>query len=229
MRMVEALAKKIGVTFKEISLLQQAVTHRSYLNENRTYELNHNERLEFLGDAVLELIVTEYLYAKFSNPEGELTSWRSALVNGEMLAKVAQEIGVEKYLMMSRGETKDAGRARQYLLANALEAIIGAIFLDQGYEVAKEFVLKNVVVNLTEILEKKLYLDPKSYFQERAQETNKLTPSYRVIREWGPDHDKHFIVGVFLGSELIAEGEGNSKQEAQREAARIGLEAKGWV
>ncbi len=227
--MVESLAKKIGVSFKEISLLQQAVTHRSYLNENRTYELNHNERLEFLGDAVLELIVTEYLYAKFSNPEGELTSWRSALVNGEMLAKVAQEIGVEKYLMMSRGEAKDAGRARQYLLANALEAIIGAIFLDQGYDVAKEFVLKNVVVNLKEILEKKLYLDPKSYFQERAQETNKLTPSYRVMKEWGPDHDKHFIVGVFLGSELIAEGEGNSKQEAQREAARIGLEAKGWV
>jgi ribonuclease III len=227
--MIESLAKKIGVSFKEISLLQQAVTHRSYLNENRTYELNHNERLEFLGDAVLELIVTEYLYAKFSNPEGELTSWRSALVNGEMLAKVAQEIGVEKYLMMSRGETKDAGRARQYLLANALEAIIGAIFLDQGYDVAKEFVLKNVVVNLKEILEKKLYLDPKSYFQERAQETNKLTPSYRVMKEWGPDHDKHFIVGVFLGSELIAEGEGNSKQEAQREAARIGLEAKGWV
>jgi len=229
MRMIEALAKKIGVSFKEISLLQQAVTHRSYLNENRSYELDHNERLEFLGDAVLELIVTQHLYAKFPNPEGELTSWRSALVNGEMLSKVAQEIGVEKYLMMSRGETKDAGRARQYLLANALEAIIGAIFLDQGYEVAKEFVLKNVVVNLTEILEKKLYLDPKSYFQERAQETNKLTPSYRVIREWGPDHDKHFIVGVFLGSELIAEGEGNSKQEAQREAARIGLEAKGWV
>lgn len=227
--MVESLAKKIGVTFKEISLLQQAVTHRSYLNENRSYELNHNERLEFLGDAVLELIVTQYLYAKFSNPEGELTSWRSALVNGEMLAKVAQEIGVEKYLMMSRGEAKDVGRARQYLLANALEAIIGAIYLDQGYDVAKEFVLEHVVVNLKEILEKKLYLDPKSYFQERAQETNKLTPSYRVMKEWGPDHDKHFVVGVFLGSEMVAEGEGNSKQEAQREAARIGLETKGWV
>ncbi len=210
-------------------MLQQAVTHRSYLNENRTYELNHNERLEFLGDAVLELIVTQYLYAKFSNPEGELTSWRSALVNGEMLAKVAQEIGVEKYLMMSRGEAKDVGRARQYLLANALEAIIGAIYLDQGYDVAKEFVLTRVVVNLKEILEKKLYLDPKSYFQERAQESNKLTPSYRVMKEWGPDHDKHFVVGIFLGSDLVAEGEGNSKQEAQREAARIGLEVKGWI
>lgn len=227
--MVESLAKKIGVSFKEISLLQQAVTHRSYLNENRSYELDHNERLEFLGDAVLELIVTEYLYGNFSNPEGELTSWRSALVNGEMLAKVAQEIGVEKYLMMSRGEAKDVGRARQYLLANALEAIIGAIYLDQGYEIAKKFVLSKVVVNLKEILEKKLYLDPKSYFQEKAQESNKLTPSYRVMKEWGPDHDKHFVVGVFLGSDLVAEGEGNSKQEAQREAARIGLEAKGWV
>ena len=227
--MVESLSKKIGVSFKEISLLQQAVTHRSYLNENRTYELNHNERLEFLGDAVLELIVTEYLYANYANPEGELTSWRSALVNGEMLATVAQEIGVEKYLMMSRGEAKDVGRARQYLLANALEAIIGSIYLDQGYDVAKNFVLSRVVVNLKEILEKKLYLDPKSYFQEKAQESDKLTPSYRVMKEWGPDHDKHFVVGVFLGSELVAEGEGNSKQEAQREAARIGLEVKGWI
>lgn len=227
--MVHALASKINVHFKDISLLKQAVTHRSYLNENRNYELDHNERLEFLGDAVLELIVTEYLYENFSNPEGELTSWRSALVNGEMLAKVAQEIGVEKYLLMSRGEAKDVGRARQYLLANALEAIIGAIYLDQGYEIAKKFVLAKVVVNLKEILEKKLYLDPKSYFQEKAQEVSKLTPSYRVMKEWGPDHDKHFVVGVFLGTELIAEGEGNSKQEAQREAARNGLETKGWV
>ncbi len=227
--MVESLAKKIGVSFKEISLLQQAVTHRSYLNENRSYALDHNERLEFLGDAVLELIVTEYLYGNFSNPEGELTSWRSALVNGEMLAKVSQEIGVEKYLMMSRGEAKDVGRARQYLLANALEAIIGAIYLDQGYDMAKQFVLSKVVVNLKEILEKKLYLEPKSYFQEKAQEGNKLTPSYRVMKEWGPDHDKHFVGGVFLGSDLVAEGEGNSKQEAQREAARIGLEVKGWI
>ena len=178
---------------------------------------------------MLELIVTEYLYANYANPEGELTSWRSALVNGEMLATVAQEIGVEKYLMMSRGEAKDVGRARQYLLANALEAIIGSIYLDQGYEAAKKFVLSRVVINLKEILEKKLYLDPKSYFQEKAQESNKLTPSYRVMKEWGPDHDKHFVVGVFLGSDLVAEGEGNSKQEAQREAARVGLEVKGWI
>ncbi|EKD58587.1 MAG: hypothetical protein ACD_56C00093G0011 [uncultured bacterium] len=227
--MVESLAKKIGVKFDNIELLRQAVTHRSYLNENRDYALDHNERLEFLGDAVLELIITEYLYNNFRNPEGELTSWRSALVNGEMLAHVAQEIGVEKFLLMSRGEAKDTGRARQYLLANALEAIIGATYLDQGYEVSKKFVLGNVATQLKEILEKKLYLDPKSYFQEKAQENNKVTPSYRVMKEWGPDHDKHFIVGVFLSDELVAEGDGNSKQEAQREAARKGLEVKKWI
>jgi ribonuclease-3 len=227
--MIESLAKKIGVNFKNIELLKQAVTHRSYLNENRDYALDHNERLEFLGDAVLELIITEFLYNNYRNPEGELTSWRSALVNGEMLAHVSQEIGVEKFLLMSRGEAKDTGRARQYLLANALEAIIGATYLDQGYEVTKKFVLENVATKLKEILEKKLYLDPKSYFQEKAQENNKVTPSYRVVKEWGPDHDKHFIVGVFLADELVAEGDGNSKQEAQREAARKGLEAKNWI
>lgn len=227
--MIESLAKKISVKFNNIELLRQAVTHRSYLNENRNLSIEHNERLEFLGDAVLELIVTEYLYNNFKNPEGELTSWRSALVNGDMLAVVAQEIGVEKFLLMSRGEAKDKGRARQYLLANAMEAIIGAIYLDQGYESAKKFVLKNVVVRLKEILDKKLYLDPKSYFQEKAQESCKVTPSYRVTKEWGPDHDKHFLVGVYLADELVAEGEGNSKQEAQREAARLGLEAKEWI
>jgi len=227
--MIESLAKKIDVNFKNIELLRQAVTHRSYLNENRDYALDHNERLEFLGDAVLELIITEHLYSNYKNPEGELTSWRSALVNGEMLAVVSQELGVEKYLLMSRGEAKDKGRARQYLLANALEAIIGAIHLDQGYDVAKKFVLENVAIKLGEILDKKLYLDPKSFFQEKAQENSRVTPSYRVMKEWGPDHDKHFIVGVYLGDELVAEGDGNSKQEAQREAARFGLEAKKWI
>lgn len=227
--MIESLAKKIGVKFDNLELLRQAVTHRSYLNENRDLAIEHNERLEFLGDAVLELIITEHLYNNYKNPEGELTSWRSALVNGEMLAIVSQEIGVEKYLLMSRGESKDKGRARQYLLANALEAIIGATYLDQGYDTTKEFVLKNVAVKLKEILDKKLYLDPKSFFQEKAQENNKVTPSYRVMKEWGPDHDKHFVVGVYLADELVAEGEGNSKQEAQREAARLGLEAKNWI
>ena len=222
------MAEKIGIKFKDISLLQQALTHRSYLNENRDYKLEHNERLEFLGDAVLELIITEYLYKNYPNPEGELTSWRSALVNGEMLSLVSQDLGVEEYLLMSRGEAKDTGRARQYLLANAFEAITGAIYLDQGYDVVKKFVLENVATRLTDILDKKLYLDPKSYFQEKAQEMEKITPSYRVQREWGPDHDKHFVVGVYLADKLVAEGEGNSKQEAQREAARKGLEEKKW-
>jgi len=229
MQMIESLAKKIGIKFKNIELLRQAVTHRSYLNENRDYALDHNERLEFLGDAVLELIITEHLYNNYKNPEGELTSWRSALVNGEMLAIVSQDLGVENFLLMSRGEAKDKGRARQYLLANAMEAIIGAAYLDQGYEPTKKFVLANVATRLKDIIEKKLYLDPKSFFQEKAQENEKVTPSYRVLKEWGPDHDKHFIVGIYLGNDLVAEGEGNSKQEAQREAARLGLEAKGWI
>lgn len=227
--MIESLAKRIGVDFKDLTLLQQALTHRSYLNENRDYSLDHNERLEFLGDAVLELVVTEHLYANYANPEGELTSWRSALVNGEMLSQIAQGLDVEKYLLMSRGEAKDTGRARQYLLANAMEAIIGAIYLDQGYEAAKKFILENVITHLAEILEKKLYLDPKSYFQEKAQEMQKVTPSYKVLREWGPDHDKHFVVGVFLGEENVAEGEGSSKQEAQRNAAQHALEKKCWL
>ncbi|MCX6765564.1 MAG: ribonuclease III [Candidatus Moranbacteria bacterium] len=227
--MIENLSKKLGVKFKNQDLLQSAVTHRSYLNENRSYGIEHNERLEFLGDAVLELIITEYLYKTYSNPEGELTSWRSALVNGENLAKIAGELGVEEFLLMSKGEAKDTGRARQYLLANALEAIIGAIYLDRGYQEVQQFVLKYIVANLDEVLKKGLYLDAKSVFQEKSQEEEKITPSYRVLEEWGPDHDRHFVVGVFLGEELIAKGEGKSKQEAQREAAKKGLEVKRWM
>jgi len=227
--MVKDLAQKIGVSFKNIKLLEQAVTHRSFLNENRSYELDHNERLEFLGDAVLELVVTEHLFNNFTNPEGELTSWRAALVNGEMLSQVAREMGVDEYLLMSKGEAKDTGRARVYLLANAFEAITGAIYLDQGYDTVKDFILKKVVVKLDDILKNKSYMDPKSYFQEKAQETEKVTPSYRVTKEWGPDHDKHFVMGVYLGDKLVAEGEGDSKQDAQREAARKGLEVKDWI
>lgn len=225
---IESLSKKLGVSFENLELFRQSLTHRSYLNEHREYKLDHNERLEFLGDAVLELVVTEHLYNNYSNPEGELTSWRAALVNGETLSLIAKELGVEKYLMMSKGEAKDTGRARVYLLANAMEAIIGAIYLDKGYEEAKEFISKNVISKLSEVLEKKLYMDPKSLFQEKSQEIEKVTPIYKVLREWGPDHDKHFVVGVFLNDNLIAEGEGNSKQEAQRQAAKNGLEEKGW-
>jgi len=230
--MIEELGKKLGIEFNDIDLLQQALTHRSYLNEHRNYKLDHNERLEFLGDAVLELVVTEHLYKNFpDHAEGEMTNWRAALVNGEMLAKISKRLGVEGYLLMSRGESKDTGRARQYLLANAFESIVGAIYLDQrenGYDVSKDFIEKNVIVELAEIIKNKSYLDPKSRFQEESQERVGITPSYRVISESGPDHDKKFVVGVYLGEELAAEGEGLSKQEAQRSAAEKALEAKGW-
>ena len=228
---VEKLAEKLGIKFNNLDLLQQAVTHRSYLNEHKEYKLEHNERLEFLGDAVLELVVTEFLYANYPNPEGELTNWRASLVNGEMLAKISAKIGVEEFLLMSRGESKDTGKARQYLLANAFESITGAIYLDQkekGYDVARDFILKNVVVELADIIENKSYMDPKSRFQEEAQEKVGITPSYKVIEESGPDHARKFVVGVYLEHELIASGEGMSKQEAQRNAAAAGLIAKSW-
>ncbi len=218
----------LGVSFLNPDLLQTALTHRSYLNEHRNYKFDHNERLEFLGDAVLELVVTEYLYHQYSNPEGELTSWRAALVNGEMLSRVGGELGVEPFLLMSRGEAKDTGRSRQYLVANAVEAIIGAIYLDQGYEVAKAFVLRVIVSHLPEVFEQKLYSDPKSKFQEESQTRLGATPSYRVLDESGPDHDKRFRAGVYIGEDLVAEGEGSSKQEAQRMAAKNALEKKGW-
>ena len=219
----------MGVVFINKDLLLQALTHRSYLNENPDFALGHNERLEFLGDAVLELIVTEELYARFPDkPEGELTSFRAALVNSNMLAEVASLINVNDFLLLSRGEAKDTGRARQYILANAFEAIIGAVYLDQKYEVSQSFIHRILLPHLEEVLEKKLYKDPKSLFQESAQEHAGITPTYEVIREWGPDHDKHFVVGIYLGEELVAEGEGRSKQTAQEDAARKGLEVKQW-
>lgn len=223
-------AKSIGIKFNNPDLIQEALTHRSYLNENKKYKLNHNERLEFLGDAVLELVVTDYLFKNYkNNQEGEMTSWRAALVNGEMLAKISADLGVDDYVLMSKGESSDKGRARQYLLANALEAIIGAIYLDQGYPVAEKFILENIVVKIDDVISNKLYLDPKSYFQEKSQEHFKMTPSYRILKEEGPDHDKNFTVGVYIGDDLVAQGNGSSKQEAQREAAQAGLAAKGWI
>ncbi len=224
----KGLANALGLTVNKEELYHEALTHRSYLNEHRDYAYPHNERLEFLGDAVLELVVTRHLFDTLPNPEGELTSFRAALVNGEMLAKIGKELGLEPFLLMSRGEAKDTGRARNYLIANAVEALIGAIYLDQGYEVAEQFILKHIFSRLSEVMEQGLYTDPKSHFQEMAQEKVGITPSYGVLREWGPDHDRHFVSGVFLEEELIAEGEGRSKQEAQREAAKKALEAKGW-
>lgn len=228
MEKFEKLAKKIETEFSKIELLQEAMTHRSYLNEHKDYNLDQNERLEFLGDAVLELVVTEHLYLNYGNPEGELTNWRASLVKGEMLAFVGDEIGIENFLLMSKGEKRDTGKARQYILANAIEAIIGAIYLDQGYEGSKKFIDKWIIIKLPEILKTKSYLDPKSYFQEKAQEIEQTTPHYEVLEEWGPDHEKMFLMGVFLDDKKVAEGKGDSKQEAQRNAAEKGLEAKDW-
>ncbi len=226
---VQEFAQGIGVTFKDYTILQQAFVHRSYLNEHKDFPLEHNERLEFLGDAVLELIVTQYLFTHFGNPEGELTNWRAALVNAKKLSEIAKSINIEPYLLLSHGESKDAGtKARDYILANAMESVIGAIYLDQGYDVAKTFVLKYIVSHLDTIIENGLFIDAKSRFQESAQEMVGITPSYRVLEEDGPDHDKHFKVGVFLDRELVASGEGTSKQEAQTDAAEHALKVKGW-
>ncbi len=230
MKNLAELESKLSLKFNNQDLLLQALTHRSYLNENPSFRVGQNERLEFLGDAVLELAVTEDLYARFPNrPEGELTSFRAALVNSRMLSDVSVDLGLNDFLLLSRGEAKDTGRARQFILANAFESLVGAIYLDQGYGVAKDFIQRALMQRLDEVLEKKLYQDPKSLFQEEAQERTGITPSYEVIQEWGPDHDKHFIVGVFLGKENVAEGEGPSKQAAQEEAARNALHTKGWI
>jgi len=223
------LEEKLGVKFNNIDLLNQAMVHRSYLNEHPDFRLGHNERLEFLGDAVLELVVTEHLYSNYPNPEGDMTNWRAALVNANTLSAICKDMGAEDYLFLSRGESKDAGtKARQYILANAFESIIGAIYLDGGYDVSKKFITERVLVKLPYILEHKLYLDPKSRFQEASQEVAGVTPTYRVVDEKGPDHNKWFKIGVYLNDDLVAEGEGSSKQEAQVQAAENGIKAKGW-
>lgn len=225
---LEELENKIGVEFKNKDLLLQALTHRSYLNEDPKWPLDHNERLEFLGDAVLELVVTDYLYSNYPNPEGEMTNWRAAIVNAVMLAKISGKFDLNDYILLSRGEAKDTGRARQYILANAVEALIGAIYLDQGYQAAEKFINQFVIEELPAIIEQKLYRDAKSRFQEEAQERVGVTPTYEVLSEWGPDHARHFDIGIFLGDELVAKGEGLSKQEAQQAAAEAALQKKGW-
>ena len=222
------LESKINFKFKDKDRLLMALTHRSYLNENPDWHLDHNERLEFLGDAVLELVVTEYLYSNYPNPEGEMTNWRAALVNAIMLSKITGEFDLNKYVLLSRGEAKDTGRARQYILANAMESLIGAIYLDGGYDAAKEFITKFVLKELPGIIDNKLYRDAKSLFQEMAQDKVGITPTYEVLKEWGPDHARNFEVGVFLEKELVASGQGPSKQEAQQEAAANALNKKGW-
>ena len=229
MKDFELLEKQLGLEFKNKDLLTQAFAHRSYLNENPDFNLENNERLEFLGDAVIELIVTEELYKKYpEKPEGELTNWRAALVNAKMLTSVAEKLGFNDFLLLSKGEEKEGGKARQYILANTFEALVGAIYLDSGYEKADEFIKKYLIINLTEIIESGLYKDSKSRFQEQAQEKAGITPVYNVLKESGPDHKKNFVVGVFLSDELVAEGQGSSKQEAEESAAKEGLENKNW-
>ena len=222
------LEEKLRVNFKNKDLLMQAFTHRSYLNENPKFHLDHNERLEFLGDAVLELVVTEYLYKQYKNPEGEMTNWRAALVNSLSLANKAQELGFDDFLLLSRGEAKDTGKARQFILANTFESFLGALYLDQGLEVSRKFIEERLLCELPNILEQGLHIDDKSLFQERAQEKARITPHYKVLKQQGPDHAKNFVVGVFLKQELVAEGSGSSKQEAEEAAAKLGLEAKNW-
>ncbi len=226
---VTALQTVLGVQFQNPTLLLTAITHRSYLNEHREATWEHNERLEFLGDAVLELVVTDYLFTTYPDkPEGELTAIRAALVNTNSLAAASEQLGVNQYLLMSKGEAKDEGRARQYILANVFEACIGAIYLDQGYDTARQFIANRLFVHTEEIITKRLWQDPKSRFQELAQENASITPTYETLSQEGPDHDRVFTVGVFLRHEKVAEGKGRSKQEAEQEAAKAAIAAKGW-
>jgi len=221
--------KKINTSFKDKDLLKQAFVHRSFLNENRGFAIGHNERLEFLGDAVLELVTTHYLYSKYpEKTEGEMTSLRSALVNANTLYEVGNNLGFNEFLLLSRGEAKDTGRARQYILANTVESLIGAIYLDQGYEKAREFIGTHITPLIDRIIEEESWIDAKSLFQEQAQEHESFTPVYKTLKEEGPDHDKRFTVGVYVGSDLVAEGHGDSKQNAEQDAARKGLTARGW-
>lgn len=223
------LEKKLGIEFKNKELLQQALVHRSFLNEHPSFGIGNNERLEFLGDAVLELVVTEHLFKNYSEPEGELTNWRASLVRSEQLANVAGELGVEKFLYLSKGETNDkTPKARQTILANACEAIIGAAYLDRGLDITRKFIADNFLNRLENILEHQLYRDPKSLLQEISQEKLGITPVYKVISESGPDHKKHFVMGVWFEKDLIAEGEGSSKQAAQLSAAENALKVKDW-
>jgi ribonuclease III len=217
------LQKQIGVSFKDVSLLERAFIHRSYLNEHPKLGLEHNERLEFLGDAVLELVVTDYLYRNYENPEGDLTNWRSALVKTESLSAVADKLDLDQYLQLSRGEAKGNTRSRSLIHANCVEALIGAIYLDQGYEAARGFIEAQIVSRLEEILAVGSWVDPKSKFQELAQEREGYTPHYRVLEEMGPDHDKVFSVGVYVGDRLCGKGQGSSKQAAQQAAAAVAL------
>ncbi|MCI5108568.1 MAG: ribonuclease III [Candidatus Pacebacteria bacterium] len=220
--------KKTNLKFSNKELLKRAFTHRSFINENKG-QGEHNERLEFLGDAVLELVITDYLFHKYpDSTEGELTLYRAALVNTQSLSQVALDLSMNEYLLLSKGEAKDTGKAREHILANTVESLIGAIYLDSGYDDARDFIVTNISHYIDEIVEKGTWIDSKSKFQEKAQEATGITPMYKTVRETGPDHDKKFTVGVYLNNEKVAEGNGNSKQSAEQDAALNGLVRKGW-
>lgn len=221
-------AEKLGLTFKNLDLLVEALTHRSYLNEHKAAG-PHNERLEFLGDAVLELVATAFLFKRFPNkPEGDLTAFRAAMVNTVSLAESAKALGMSDMMLLSKGEARDTGRAREIILANAFEAVIGALYLDQGYDASEAFIARTLYPKIDSIIEKRTYQDAKSQFQEAAQDKKSVTPHYKTLSEDGPDHDKKFTVGVFLHEEEIAEGIGKSKQEAEQDAAKNALDKTGW-
>jgi ribonuclease-3 len=219
-----AFSEKIGVSFDHPELLQQVFVHRSYLNEHKSFSLDHNERLEFLGDAVLELVVTEFLYQHFPNPEGDLTNWRSALVRGEMIAQIAARLGMNDYLYLSHGELQSQGKARNLILANAFEALIGAIYLERGYGAVQSFLQRELLPELERIQRDELHIDAKSRFQELIQDRSSITPTYTVLKEEGPDHDKQFTVGVYISEQLVGTGQGSSKQRAEQSAAKAAVE-----
>ena len=221
--------ERIGYTFSDKNLLKQAFVHRSYINENRAEKLEHNERIEFLGDAVLELVVTNHLFITYpKKSEGELTALRSALVNTQALAIAAEELNINDFLLLSKGESRDNGRARKYILADTFEAIIGAIYIDQGLQKSAAFIEATILPRLDQVLKEKLWQDSKSHFQEKAQNKTGITPRYKTLKETGPDHDKEFVIAVYLDKEKVAEGEGRSKQEAEQDAAERALDTKEW-
>jgi len=217
--------EKLGVTFNNIDLLITAFTHRSYLNEHKKTVSEHNERLEFLGDAVLELVTTEFLFGNYSEPEGTLTSWRSALVRTESISAAASRYGYESLLRLSRGEKRGSDRAREQILANSYEAVLGALYLDQGYDACKRFITESLLSTFDTILKTGSWMDPKSHLQELAQSADGATPVYKVLEEVGPDHDKTFTVGVFVDGKLKGQGTGPSKQMGQQKAAEAALQS----
>ncbi|GBD34023.1 Ribonuclease 3 [bacterium HR34] len=222
----EKIEKTIGEKFENKNLLVEAFVHRSFINENKDFPISSNERLEFLGDAILEFVVTEFLFSKFPDKkEGELTSLRAALVNTESLYNTAEKLGFGKLILLSKGEReRQSEKAKKSIMADTFEAFLGALYLEKGPDKVKDFTKRNLLVKIDDIIEKKLYKDPKSLLQELVQERFSITPSYKILEEWGPDHDKHFVAGVYINDRLISKGEGTSKQEAELEAARKALE-----